>query len=215
MREKTVKWRPFFSHLLRSRAAILQATTPQPKRYSTPLLQPDFYMAPYQADAHTTANGAQQTPHSEPQAASSPAQAEVAAPSAQAECRPSEPVGPAQGAQPKVEGQEVNISNFQTECQPQVPSVAATLNGASPVFSTPNPKKVSVRPPQPFTLPLIRSKTGRIILPSSLKPSKLRHHDLIPESGSLSFISIIYILAYIFFSFFFSQLVKASIHSWS
>lgn len=216
-----MKWKPFFSHLLQSRAAVLQATTPHSKRHSTPLLQPDFYMASSQANTHTTANSVQQTPHPVPQAVSSPAQDEVTAPSQQSESQPSEPVASVQGGQlqPKFEGQQVSIPNSQSECQPEVPSVAATLQAttaqdrASPVSSTPNSKNPSVRPPQPFALPLIRSKTGRIILPSSMKPSKLRHHnDLIPESNSLYLYVSFYSCLYIFF--FFLQLVRASIHSW-
>lgn len=167
MREKTMKWRPFFSHLLQSRAALLQTTTPQSQQRTTPLLQPDFYVAPSQANPHTTAaqNGVHQTtmPHSLPQAVTaSPPQAE------------NQPVASVNG------GQHQPGSEGQTECLPQAPSVAASLevsaaqDGASPV-STPNSNNPSAPSPQPFTLPLIRSKTGRIILPSSLKPSRLRH----------------------------------------
>ncbi|XP_070705705.1 uncharacterized protein magl [Pempheris klunzingeri] len=175
IRERAMKWRPFFSHLLQSRAAILQATAPQPKRHSPPLLQPDFVMAPSQANTHTTSNSTHQTPapdsRSVPQTVSSPAQAEVTAPSPQASNLPGEPVASVQDGQqqPKFESQQGSVPTSQTECQPQAPTVAAppqvsaAQDGASPVSST--------RPPQPFALPLIRSKTGRIILPSSLKPT--------------------------------------------
>lgn len=162
MREKTTKWRPFFSQILQSRAALLQATNPPSKLQRSPLLQPNFCVTPSQTSLRTTA--AQKsvdrtpidrtpitTPPSLPQAVSSPAQVEVTAPSSLAEKKP-----------------------------PTVPSVADTLqvtadqDGASPppLFSTPNSNNTSVEKSQPFTLPLIRSKTGRIILPSSLKPRK-------------------------------------------
>ncbi|XP_044026184.1 MAX gene-associated protein isoform X2 [Siniperca chuatsi] len=185
MREKTMKWRPFFSHLLQSRAALLQATTPKSKPQPTPLLQPDFDKAPSQAHPRTTAaQNSVQTPmpHSMAQAVSSPAQAEVTAPSPQARNQPGEPVASGQSSQHqlKFEGQQeipaapaqVVMPNF----QPKVSSVVATLqgtaaqDGASAISSAPNSNNSSVCPPQPFTLPLIRSKTGRIILPSSLKP---------------------------------------------
>ncbi len=196
MKEKTMKWRPFFSHLLQSRAALLQAITPQSKQQQpTALLQPDFNTAPSQANPHMPAVCSVQqtpTPHSLPQA--------VTAPSPQAENQPVASVNGGQH-QPKFQGQ--------TECPTQAPSAAATpqvstfQDGASPVSSTSNSNNPSAPPPQPYTLPLIRSKTGRIILPSSLKPRKLRHPvKLIPEIH-------LYVLLYSYiYTFFFS-------HSWS
>ncbi|XP_039980782.1 MAX gene-associated protein isoform X2 [Xiphias gladius] len=179
MREKTMKWRPLFSHLLQARAALLQATTPQSKFNHTPLLQPDFSMAPSQASPHATLaennvhemmpllqpnlHSAQSsvhtpmplpTPQSLPQAVSSLTQAEVIAAPSRVENQPGEPVT------------SVQVSQHQSKFEDQLEAP-----GASPVSSTPNSQNPSVCPPQPFALPLIRSKTGRIILPSSLKPT--------------------------------------------
>ncbi|KAM9339203.1 uncharacterized protein ABDE67_016858 [Symphorus nematophorus] len=174
MREKTMKWSPFFSNLLQSRAALLQAITPESELQPKPLLKPELFMNPFKpflSKPHTTAaqksvdQTPKPTPHPLPLAVTSPAQAEVSAPSAQAENQPGESGAPAQ----------VNKAISQT-CQPQVPSVTAispvpaAQDGASPTPSTPNSSNPSVHPSQPFSLPLIRSKTGRIILPSSLKP---------------------------------------------
>ena len=161
MREKTMKWSPFYSHLLQSRAALLQDTTPHSIPQRTPILQPSFCMAPSPVSPHT--NAAQKSEDStlkpttqpQPTAVSSP----VIAPPLQTKSMPVKPRAPAQ----------VRSSNSQTECQPQVPSEAASTKSPSP--STTNS---SAHPPHPFSLPLIRSKTGRIILPSSLRPSKLR-----------------------------------------
>ncbi|XP_040920857.1 MAX gene-associated protein isoform X2 [Toxotes jaculatrix] len=82
MREKTMNWRPFFSHLLESKAALVQLTTPQSK----------------------------------------------------------------------------------SENQQEAPGTSST----SPL---PNAQSSTACAPQPFALPLFRSKTGRIILPSSLRPT--------------------------------------------
>ncbi|KAL7389187.1 hypothetical protein ABVT39_028064 [Epinephelus coioides] len=155
MREKTMKWQPFFSNLLQSRAAFLQATMPQSKLQSTQLSQSDFNLASSQANAVTQAvqkkimsllqTNLQRTPAPSsvrtpmPPPFSSPAQVEVTAP-------------PLQGGQPPT-----NVSPV--EGQQAIPAAPAQSSVAAPV-----------RPPQPFALPLIRSKTGRIILPSSLKP---------------------------------------------
>lgn len=199
MREKTMKWSPFFSHLLQSRAALLQAPDPQSKLKTMPLLETDFFIAPYQASPHTTAaqNKEEQTPtptpHPLPLAVSSPAQAEVSAPSPQTQNKPDEPGAPAQSS----------MANSQTECQPQGPSVTATSqtpaaqDGASPTSSAPNSSNPSVQPTKRFTLPLIRSKTGRIILPSSLKPSKLR-----PPAPRVSSFMCIIIFSQIYFLLF-------------
>ncbi|XP_035534606.1 MAX gene-associated protein-like isoform X2 [Morone saxatilis] len=154
MREKTMKWKPFFSNLLQSRAALLQAITPQSKLQPTPLLQPDLDMAPSLANPHTAAaqNSIDKTPKPTPQSRlqavfSSPAQAEFTAPSSQATNQPVEPAASVQ-------------HELMFKGQQKVPE-----DGASPTSSTPNSN-----PSQPFTLPLIRTKTGRIILPSSLRP---------------------------------------------
>lgn len=158
--EKTMKWSPFFSSLLQSRAALLQANNPQSKNEVMPLLQSNFLLGPSQD--HPTAiaaqNSADQMPSSTPlplpSAASSVAQANITAPPAQTQSFSNELVAPAQ-----------------ITATPHPPT---SQEGASSTPSTPTSNSVkSAQPPNHITLPLIRSKTGRIILPSSLKPSKL------------------------------------------
>lgn len=190
---------PFFSHLLQSRAALLQDTSSQLNLKTMPLSQPDFFHAPSQTSPHMTAlqNGGDQTPSPDslPPSVSSLAQFEDILPSAQTQNRPGEPAFKAQ----------LFRASFKTD--PQVPLVTATLqtpaaqDGVSPMAS--NSDNPSAQSTKQFTLPLIRSKTGRIILPSSLKPSKFRPSAptriLTPES---SFISVYhYILTDVFSSF--------------
>ncbi|XP_035851241.1 MAX gene-associated protein isoform X2 [Sander lucioperca] len=183
IREKKREWSPFFSNLLQSRAALLQATTSQSKVQSTPLLQPDFHRALSQASPPIKAlnqmmsllrsnlqrppvQPTAQTPM--PQSVCSLTQAKAPAPSqpdsqhqTKFEVQQETPGAPAQ----------VSMPNFQAECSVTAThQVTAAQDGASPASSTPNSSKPVVQHPKPFPLPLIRSKTGRIILPSSLKP---------------------------------------------
>ncbi|XP_076612472.1 uncharacterized protein LOC143336289 [Chaetodon auriga] len=150
-----------FSHLLQRRAADLQTATPQSKLRPTPLLQPDFFIAP--SNPHSTADqnsvDLTPTPPSLPLPVSSPAPAELTAPSLLAENQPGDPGASAQDS----------VTKPQTECKPATPEVTAAQDRTSPVSSTPSSNSVQLS--QRFTLPLIRSKTGRIILPSSLKPT--------------------------------------------
>ncbi|XP_042369632.1 mucin-5AC-like, partial [Plectropomus leopardus] len=280
IREKNMKWKPFFSNLLQSRAAHLQATNPQSK--STALLQHDFDSS--QANAVTKAvqdkimsllqanlqrlpaKSSMQTPM--PQAFPFPVQVKFTSPLLQARqpqtnvTLPQANVTPVEGRQersaapvqvfvpisqmqrtvsapqtqtsvaaprtqspvaapqtqtsvaapqtespvaapqtqssvvaPQTEGTptasqtestptvsqtestptasqtESTVTSSQTENTVTVKlAVAAAQDGAPPTSSMPNSWKPPVHPPQPFSLPLIRSKTGRIILPSSLRP---------------------------------------------
>ncbi|XP_069572282.1 uncharacterized protein magl [Brachyistius frenatus] len=128
------------------------------------LQKPKLLITPAQSPVNTPRPPAQ----SLPQAQSSPAQAEGTAPPSQVEIQPGEPLAAVQLPQhsSKLEGQEeasggsdeVSGPNSQTEHQPQAKAAQAR---ASSVSSTPK---------HPFALPLIRSKTGRLILPSCLKP---------------------------------------------
>ncbi|XP_047430369.1 MAX gene-associated protein [Mugil cephalus] len=174
-REKTMKWRPVFSQLLQSKAALLQAIAPEPKPQPPPQPQSNS-LTPVQAKppvtlsknnvhsflsllqarlqktaAQSRVNTPVPAPHSQPQAASS-----EAAPSSSTvqqvvslhvSQRPS-----------KLEGlKEAARGDVATGAQ----------DGASPSTNCNNPE---ARPPIPLTIPIVRSKTGRIILPSSLKP---------------------------------------------
>ncbi|XP_035000418.2 MAX gene-associated protein isoform X1 [Hippoglossus stenolepis] len=175
MREKAMKWSPFFSQLLQSRAAFLQNTASQSQHM--PLLQPDFITTQSEAKPHKTAaqtnaqpllepNSTQSsenppkpvsTPLPHPQAASTPAKADLTAALSQGENQ-KEPGAPAQGSVPN--------SHSQVPAGKDIPPTTAT-----PVTKTPNRKKPSKRPLPSVALPLIRSKTGRLILPSSMKPT--------------------------------------------
>ncbi|XP_053744245.1 MAX gene-associated protein isoform X2 [Synchiropus splendidus] len=63
LREKNLKWRPLFSHLLQTNAALLQVITPQSKVATTPLLVPDTPLGPFQSskDQTETQSGSQTT----------------------------------------------------------------------------------------------------------------------------------------------------------
>lgn len=176
MREKAKKWTPFFSNLLQYRAALLQDSNPQSKVKTMPLLEPNFFVPSYQAtpDMNAAQKKADKTlvpaPQSLPVMVLSPVQAEVKAPSSKIQSKSEEPGTPAQ----------VSVANSQTERQPQDPSdktpsqAPAAQDESFPKPLVPKTKNLTGEPPKHLTLPLIRSKTGRIILPSSLKPRKLR-----------------------------------------
>ncbi|XP_035472963.2 MAX gene-associated protein isoform X1 [Scophthalmus maximus] len=199
IREKTMEFKPFFSKLLQSRAALLQDTTSQSNFQQMPLLQSNFFAALSQAKPHAAAaqknvhqttavlqpkpQRAQSSVHtpkplSAPRhhikAASSPAAAKATAAPAQVENQVSHqqskledqqeaPGAPAQGMGPK--------SQTRVPSGPASLQVTAAQDGDSPVFSTPKPQNPFTQPSQSFSIPLIRSKTGRLILPSSMKPT--------------------------------------------
>lgn len=240
MKEMMIKWRPF-SHLLQSRAALLQTSEPDvhiapsqtnPNTVAAQnnvhqiiplLLQPNLHRA--QSGVNTPIPMSLPTPPSVPEAVSSPNQAEVTAAPSQVEDQPGEPVASVQVSQhqEKSEDQQEAPADQGTmpNSQAQVPSVPATLqvtaaqDVTSTTSSSPNSQNPSVCPPQPFTLPLIRSKTGRLILPSSLKPSKLLHYLSHPVYSLFEILlSSCVIIPYHQINLFIfpSQLVKASIH---
>ncbi|XP_053301535.1 MAX gene-associated protein [Pleuronectes platessa] len=173
MREKAKKWSPFFSELLKSRAAFLQDAASQSQHM--PLLHPDFITTQSEARPHNTAaqTNAQpllkpnstkssgnlpkpvSTPLPHPQAASTPAKADLTARLSQGETQ-KEPGAPAQASVP--------VSQSQVPAGKDIPPTTAT-----PVTKTLNPRKPYKR--RSIQLPLIRSKTSRLILPSSMKPT--------------------------------------------
>ncbi|CAK6962645.1 MAX gene-associated protein [Scomber scombrus] len=195
-RERAMKMTPF-SVLLQTRAALLQASASQPETQPdtyTFTFQPHLHPTPPQNNVHPVMSLRQPNLHKAPthcsvrashsQAESSPAQAEVTAPPLQTEKEPGEHVTSAQVTQHQsqleshqeasLDPAQITTPNTQMECQPQAHSVTATpqvtadKDGALPISSTTKSKE---NPAQPLALPLIRSKTGRIILPSSLKPT--------------------------------------------
>ncbi|XP_031722107.1 MAX gene-associated protein isoform X2 [Anarrhichthys ocellatus] len=183
VKEKT-QWKPFFSNLLQSRAALLQSTAPPSQLPPRPLLMPDFFRAPSQAKPTTNAAQKQlmsllqsnlkraltqsSTQPPKPPSASSAARVEVPAPPPQggqhqkkSEEQQEKPGAPAQ----------VSVPIPQPECSAAAtPLVTAAQDGASSSSTTPTSSTPPVKPAPSFSLPLIRAKNGRIILPSSLKP---------------------------------------------
>nr|XP_024660977.1 MAX gene-associated protein [Maylandia zebra] len=208
-KEKTVKWTPFFSHLLQSRAALLQASAPKSNPTPSSSVQPDVG-APSQANTATTPHNLKtmitllqplmrkaptescpKTPVSKlvPLLVSSPAQVANAAPRSQVKIEQGDHVASVQEkkspsnleVKQKVSGEPdqatgSHISSSQTDQQSQDPPGKASpqaptaKEGASPVSPTANCTSTKVHTPKPLALPLIRSKTGRLILPSCLKP---------------------------------------------
>ncbi|KAM6992388.1 uncharacterized protein mgab [Tautogolabrus adspersus] len=196
IREKNSKWKPFFSNLLQSRAALLEATSPESKLQLQTLS--DFFtdksrLHPLVAAAlETVQKNPTPKPNFGPLAVFSEAMLNFNATPPQAKKQPGDPKD-LQGEQPHVKetvGQQETLSQLktadntlklQTKLQqpifvatPQVtkaatPQVTKAQAGAPPVLSSSNSKKPG-GPPKPVPLPLIRSKTGRIILPASLKP---------------------------------------------
>ncbi|XP_029281313.1 MAX gene-associated protein isoform X3 [Cottoperca gobio] len=175
IREKRMEWKPFFSHLLQSRAAVLQGTNPNSKVRPTPLLQPDLHRAPSQANPLTTSAQKKLMSLLQPNLQRAPAQSSVQTHMLQwvSSSVKDEVIAPSlHGGQAKFGGQQeipgaqaqVGTSKSQTE------SSVAAQDGASLKFPKAKSRKRPVQSANPFALPLIRSKTGRIILPSSLKP---------------------------------------------
>lgn len=160
--EKTMKWTPFFSSLLKSRAALLQPpdTGSCDKAPSLPLLEPNLSCAPSLPCKATGArvNFVLQTVKNEapsqPAALSANSMA-TTSPSDLQENKLDKATAPAQFTIVKSKDSEEKgpthiITNGSADIKPLVP--------------------LAPKPHQNLTLPLIRSKTGRIILPSSLKP---------------------------------------------
>lgn len=192
--ERAMNWKSSFSNLLHCKAAVGQATT-RPPRLTQPLLQPDVPPAPFQAKPHTTAAKnnvnsfrsllernegwalAQSTvntmPDLLPQAVTARAQKEVPSPPLREENQPGELVSSVQLNQPPSELEKHpeapgDPPDSQTDNQSEAQPFAGTPADSS--SAAPAPRVLLPQPP--IALPLIRSKTGRIILPSSLKPRK-------------------------------------------
>ncbi|XP_029705375.1 MAX gene-associated protein isoform X2 [Takifugu rubripes] len=145
LKEKTMKWSPFFSNLLQSRAALLQADNSEAKKETIPLLPSDFLLRPSQHPSNPVAaqNTAVLTPlrmqHFQPEVTKtmSPELKSVAAPS------------PHDDRKDKISDSVAQMS------------VKATTSTQKPD---------AIQPVKEISFPLVRSKSGRIILPSSLKP---------------------------------------------
>lgn len=166
-KQKANEKTPFFSSLLKSRAALLHPPDPKSrdKAPTMPLSEPNFFGTPSQSGQSTDArvNFVSQTIKVE---APSPPAALPARSSAAAS--PSDLQGSKadQAAAPAL----FTVVKSQKDSEHKGPALVVGNESAD--------KKPLValvpKPHQNVTLPLIRSKTGRIILPSSLKPRKLR-----------------------------------------
>ncbi|KAL6095587.1 uncharacterized protein ACO6RY_09483 [Pungitius sinensis] len=151
--EKKPQWKPFFSNLLSSRAALLQsAAPPQSKLPPQPLSLTDFFK-------NEVPNGAQNKLMSLLHAninrpPTQPVAAPLLLPPVPA---PSLPGGPPQKTSEERLENQVGCTAAHAGAASASPQAAASSNPPAEATTT-------------FSLPLIRSKTGRIILPSSLKP---------------------------------------------
>lgn len=150
-----MKWSPFFSSLLKSRAALLQP--PDPKTHDTaptmPLLEPNFFSAPSEPSQIVR-----------PEAPSQPAAAPAHSLDATSPSHLKNKADEAATLEP------VTRVKLEEDSEPKSPTLTI-IN--QPEDKTP-PVALVPKLNQNVTLPLVRSKTGRLILPSSLKPRKLR-----------------------------------------
>ncbi|XP_074541561.1 uncharacterized protein mgab isoform X2 [Halichoeres trimaculatus] len=174
MREKTDKFRPLFSYLLQTRAALLEATAlkskNQPHTQSDSVSRNFSKLHPFVAAAINSVSEKPATkPSYGPLAVFPDALLHFNAPP---EKKQSETQASDQGEEHQVEAaeqQELMVSTPEslTESLPKIPPVEVTpqIAKAPPVSISQRTKKPIAKP-----LPLIRSKTGRIILPASLKP---------------------------------------------
>lgn len=175
------RWKPFFSRLLQSRAAALQGVKLESKPEALPLLLEDNQgaaptltikeeptSAPQPNPNATSARDILQQIMSRAQQALQRASAQTSSLGQQSDIPTPSPRlqtnTPADCDQSKVKaGQSQDPAADSLQLNP-------AKDAAPPVTSTPKSNTHPAPPHQPFTLPLIRSKDGRIILPSSLKP---------------------------------------------
>lgn len=147
LKEKSMKWSPFFSNLLQSRAALLQADNSEAKKETMPLLPSDFLLRPSQHPSISVV--AQNTAVLKPLRMQlfQPEVKKTMPPEVKSVAAPS----PHNGRKDKISDSVAQMS------------VKATTSTQKPDV---------IQPVKEISFPLVRSKSGRIILPSSLKPSK-------------------------------------------
>ncbi|KAK2856449.1 hypothetical protein Q5P01_005184 [Channa striata] len=184
MREKTMKWRLYFSNLLQSKAALLQAISPEERFQPTLLEESDGFIPPplaglqnsyktaapnsvhqlmsmlqpklFKGSAQSTVHTDKLSPPSLQKTVSAPVELHVTvAPKPQSKLEDLQ----------KISGSQTQVTTPNSLSQVSTLQLTVTPDAVS------SSKPKSAKSPQPFTLPLIRSKTGRIILPSSLKPT--------------------------------------------
>lgn len=180
MREKTDKFRPFFSYLLQARAAILEATSSKRKTHSgsESVSGKSSKLHPFVAAALNSESEKPPTPKPlyGPLAVFSDALLRFNAPPKKKQAEDQEASD--RGEEQQVEASEqveTDAAGSQTEPPPPPPTavVPPQIAKAPPVSISQKSKKPVGQNP----LPLIRSKTGRIILPASLKPRKFTHYN--------------------------------------
>ncbi|TNN40165.1 MAX gene-associated protein [Liparis tanakae] len=185
VKEKKAEWNPFFSNLLESTAlvqsTILYSKPPPPAK---PLLEPDFF--------RTLLQNKKPQPHAVKNKLASLLESNLKRALGQSGELP--PPKSAEAPVPRVVvsaptpqgGQQFQAVE---EAQEKKKNIGSPAPGAAPASQTltwvaapardaaAGPDEASSSsappsdtPPQSFSLPLIRSKTGRLILPSSLKP---------------------------------------------
>ncbi|KAM4633750.1 MAX gene-associated protein [Polymixia lowei] len=176
---------------------IQNVTAQQPKLQPMSRTKPKVPLAPAPAPVQITTP--KQEPQHQPQLAISPAPVQVTAPQSELEDQPSahrsqvkdEPEAPTQVTAPKTQMEDqLHVPLVPPSSPPPPPKVGAVLDGPQALpSSSSSPAQVfmpqsdltlqaAVVPPPPMTLPLIRSRTGRIILPSSLKPAGQGYYTL-------------------------------------
>ncbi|XP_054900630.1 MAX gene-associated protein isoform X2 [Poeciliopsis prolifica] len=197
-REKNMKWKPLFSQLLQNKAALLQATAPssdpQPSSQPKPAPSP-----PGQAHLSEVAKKnlqklmslfhpskkperAQEQPVNNKLKPDGPTKVSIIVPrqfvkgAPKTEAQQNEPGTSDQLASKSKDNQKASKNSDQNT----IPTCVAnnlqlpdkmSVEGASTKPGTSGAKRTTiVVPSRPLALPLIRSKTGRLILPSSLKP---------------------------------------------
>lgn len=233
-----MKWKPVFSQLLETKAALLEATAPQSdtRPTPTPLLKPDSgspsqdnpsssaqnHLLKLRSLLQTSKNQGKTPAHCSLTQKSQEVLSPITTLPTQMETQQDElgatqlPLKLKWSQAASAEPDQAAASHTQTkeECHASLvaPRLQVTVaqDEVSSDFPVANQNKPGIRPLVPLaSVPLIRSKTGRIILPSSLKPSKLMVTYLnFPKLKNV----IVFIL---FICFSFSQWVKACTPSWS
>ncbi|KAM4713504.1 uncharacterized protein mgab isoform 1-T5 [Anableps anableps] len=200
-REKNMKWKPFFSHLLQSKAALHQATAPpsdlQPSSPPQPELSPPgqgnlseiakknlqklmslFHPSkkPEKAPKQSVTNKPMQDDQPKVVSILVPRQFANAPPAPKMEAQQREPGTSDQPASKLEENQKASGKPDQNAIPTSVTNTSQlqdqmAVKGVSTMSGSSGVKKTTiVVPSRQLALPLIRSKTGRLILPSSMKP---------------------------------------------
>ena len=153
---------PYFSNLLQSKAVDLRTSGLNAELQPRRRVHPDFQKLPPQANPLQIAAHTKIMSLLKPDLQSTPAQpSELKVIPQQVHSLPAAPQ--------KSEDPLQVLESLAQVCNTNLKSESKSKSTHVPTF---RPKEKPAEPPKPIALPLIRSKTGRIILPSSLKPRK-------------------------------------------